>query len=165
MSRLDSVIRRLAAQRACLEAAARLIAELPGPVLEVGLGNGRTFDHLREILPGREIFALDRRIAAHPDCLPDAAHTVVGDFRDTVPGLAGRLGGPAALAHCDTGSGDKTASLALAAWLGPALDPALAQAAVVASDQPMTVPGWQVVALPEGVAQERYFLYRKGSFC
>ena len=65
MSRLDSVIRRLAAQRACLEAAARLIAELPGPVLEVGLGNGRTFDHLREILPGREIFALDRRIAAH----------------------------------------------------------------------------------------------------
>ena len=162
MSRLDSVIRRLAAQRACLEAAARLIAELPGPVLEVGLGNGRTFDHLREILPGREIFALDRRIAAHPDCVPDSAHAVVGDFHDTVPKLLGLLGAPAALAHCDTGSGDKVASLELAAWLGPALNPVLVAGAVVTSDQPMAVPGWQVMALPEGVAAERYFLYRKG---
>ncbi len=163
MSRLDSAIRRLAAQRACLDAAAKLIANLPGPLLEVGLGNGRTFDHLREILPGRELFALDRHIAAHPDCVPDAKHAVIGDFRETVPSLAGRLGAPAALAHCDAGSGDKQASLELAAWLGPALDPALAGGAVVASDQPMAVPGWQIVALPEGIAAERYYLYRKGA--
>ncbi len=67
MSRLDSFIRRMIAQRDCLAAAARLIGDIPGPVLELGLGNGRTYDHLREILPGREIFVFDRRVAAHPD--------------------------------------------------------------------------------------------------
>ena len=56
MSRLDSFIRRLEAQRACLEYAAGQIRDLPGPVLELGLGNGRTYDHLRELLPEREIF-------------------------------------------------------------------------------------------------------------
>ncbi|MGH6887075.1 MAG: class I SAM-dependent methyltransferase, partial [Geminicoccales bacterium] len=49
MSRLDSFIRRLEAQRACLDLAAARIADLPGPVLELGLGNGRTYDHLREL--------------------------------------------------------------------------------------------------------------------
>ena len=60
MSRLDSFIRRLAAQRACLDRAAALIDEIDGPVLEFGLGNGRTFDHLRERLPGRAIFVFER---------------------------------------------------------------------------------------------------------
>ena len=53
VSRLDSFIRRLQAQRACLEVAIARIADLPGPVLEFGLGNGRTYDHLRELLPTR----------------------------------------------------------------------------------------------------------------
>ncbi len=74
MSRLDSAIRRLQAQRACLDAAAALVAGLPGPVLELGLGNGRTYDHLREILPAREIFVFERRIAAHPASIPDERH-------------------------------------------------------------------------------------------
>ena len=49
MSRLDSFIRRLQAQRACLSEAAAQIRGVDGFVLELGLGNGRTFDHLREI--------------------------------------------------------------------------------------------------------------------
>ena len=83
MSRLDSVIRRLETQRDCLDAAIGLIRSVGGPVLEIGLGNGRTYDHLRERCNGREIFVLDRRIAAHPDCVPDAA----AFFRDTVETL------------------------------------------------------------------------------
>jgi hypothetical protein len=51
MSRLDSLIRRIRAQRACLNRAADLIKGVPGPVLELGLGNGRTYDHLRELMP------------------------------------------------------------------------------------------------------------------
>ena len=51
MSRLDSVIRRLRAQQACLERAAALIRGLPGPVFEWGLGNGRTYDHLCQLCP------------------------------------------------------------------------------------------------------------------
>ncbi len=60
MSRLDSFIRRLKAQRACLGLAAELIRDVPGPLLELGLGNGRTYDHLREIMPGREIYVFER---------------------------------------------------------------------------------------------------------
>ena len=55
MSRLDSFIRRLEAQRACLNQAAALIVGLDGAVLELGLGNGRTYDHVRELFPDREI--------------------------------------------------------------------------------------------------------------
>ena len=38
MSRLDSFIRRLEAQRACIDRAFELAAPLSGPVIEVGLG-------------------------------------------------------------------------------------------------------------------------------
>ncbi|MCH8923260.1 MAG: hypothetical protein IIA67_08960, partial [Planctomycetes bacterium] len=71
MSRLDINIRRLEAQRACLNLAAEMIRDLPGPVFELGLGNGRTYDHLRAALPEREIFVFEREVAAHPDCIPD----------------------------------------------------------------------------------------------
>ena len=60
MSRLDSMIGRLMAQRACLDWVASAIGGLPGPVLEIGLGNGRTYDHLRGRLPQREIHVFDR---------------------------------------------------------------------------------------------------------
>ena len=88
MSRLDSVIRRLRAQRDCLDVSVRLVADVPGPVLEFGLGNGRTYDHLRTLFPDREIFVFDRRIAAHPDCVPDAAHMLLGDFDDIIFGAS-----------------------------------------------------------------------------
>ena len=93
MSRLDINIRRLKAQRACLNAAARAVQDLPGVALELGLGNGRTFDHLREIMPDREIFVFDREIAAHPDCIPDDAHMILGRFQETLPRAAERFFG------------------------------------------------------------------------
>ena len=74
MSRLDSFIRRLKAQRACLTHAAQAIGNDEGTVLELGLGNGRTYDHLRECLPERDIFVFEREVRAHPDCIPDTDH-------------------------------------------------------------------------------------------
>ena len=50
MSRLDSMRRRLTAQIDGLNWAAGQIADLPGDVLELGLGNWRTYDHLRCLL-------------------------------------------------------------------------------------------------------------------
>jgi hypothetical protein len=117
MSRLDSFIRRLEAQRACLELAAARIAGLPGPALELGLGNGRTYDHLRALLPEREIFVFEREVNAHPDCIPDAAHLILGDVRATLPQARRLLPGKAALAHSDVGTGDAAANAELAAWL------------------------------------------------
>lgn len=160
MSRLDSAIRRLQAQRDCLALAVGLIADVPGPVLELGLGNGRTYDHLRELLPEREIFVFDRQVAAHPDCIPNEEHMLLGGFLDTVPAAADRIGAPAALAHCDIGSGDIAATAALAAALAPLLVPLLAPGAVVVSDQPLKLPRAVALPLPGGVAKGRYYLFR-----
>lgn len=165
MSRLDSFIRRLEAQRTCLDWAIETARPVSGAVLELGLGNGRTYDHLRSRLEGtREIYAFDRQVAAHPDCVPDPSHLLVGDFRDTLPALALRIGAAAALVHADTGSGDSAASQAQARGLPVLIDPLLAEGAVVVSDQdcaPDPRLGWQIQPLPSGVPAGRYFLYRK----
>lgn len=159
-SRLDLFIQRVTAQRACLNAAARRIADVPGPVLELGLGNGRTYDHLRSLFPGREIFVFDREVAAHPDCIPDAAHMFVGDFHDTLPGAGARIGAPAALVHGDFGSAYPERDAALAAWLGPRLVPLVASGAVAIVDRALTTVPWLPEPLPDGVPEGAYFMYR-----
>jgi len=159
-SRLDAFIRRIAAQRSCLNAAAAAIAALDGPVLELGLGNGRTFDHLRALFPARDIFVFDVEVAAHPACIPDAGHMRLGDFRESLPAFS-REGKPAAaFAHADIGSPDRARDAALAAWLGPALAPLLRHGALVACDRALTAAGWTEVGLPAGVAPGDYFMYR-----
>ncbi len=160
MSRLDSAIRRLLAQRACLDRAAELIEDTPGPVLEFGLGNGRTFDHLRGLLPDRDIYVFERKVAAHPDSVPDDAHLFVGAFGDTAPTALDRIGRRAVLAHCDIGSGDREASQQNARALVPLLTPLLAPGAVVVGDQDMDFAGWRSLEVPDGVAPGRYFMYR-----
>lgn len=160
MSRLDSAIRRLTAQRDCLDIAAGLIRDVPGPVLELGLGNGRTYDHLRSLLPGREIFVFDRRVAAHPDCIPDDDHMVVGDVMQTLSDALNRIGDRAAMVHSDIGSGDKAESQRRANALAPLIEPLLAPGAIVVSDQNMAVAGWLDLALPQGIAPGRYHMYR-----
>ncbi len=159
MSRLDSAIRRLEAQRLCLDHAVELVRDLPGIVVELGLGNGRTFDHLRERLPAREILVFDRQVDAHPDCVPDPAHLVLGDFRETLPAAMARWRGAVALAHADTGTGDKAASVALAAIIAPAVAAMLAPGGIAVSDQPLPDPMLRPCPLPPGVAEGRYYLY------
>ncbi len=138
---------------------ARAVAEVPGPVVELGLGNGRTYDHLRRLLPDREIFVFERHLAAHPDCRPDDAHLVFGDFAATLPGARRRLPAPAALIHSDIGTGDAARNARLAAWLAPLLPPLLAAGGYVASDQPLADPRLATVALPPGVPAGRYHLF------
>ncbi|MEN2977090.1 class I SAM-dependent methyltransferase [Tistrella bauzanensis] len=163
MSRLDSFIRRLTAQRACLDRAAGLIGDLDGPVLELGLGNGRTYDHLRHILPGRDIFVFERQVAAHPDCIPDDAHLILGDLAATLPVAMARIGRPAALAHADIGSGDVEATARNAARVAAVLPDLLAPGAVVAADQPLADPRLIALALPADVQPGRYHLYRRAA--
>jgi hypothetical protein len=158
LSRLDSFIRRLEAQRACLDRALFLSSELKGVIVELGLGNGRTYDHLRA--SDRRIYALDRELAAHPDCVPE--DLLLGEFRDTLPKLRRRIGRSVALVHADTGSGDATASLANARALPGLLEPLLVEGAIVVSDQDM-VSGWTALPLPEGVSPGRYFIWRCSS--
>jgi hypothetical protein len=160
MSRLDSVIRRLEAQRACLNLAAGEIRDLPGPVLELGLGNGRTYDHLREILPDREIFVFERAVAADPDCVPDADHLLLGDIHQTLPAAVTRFGPSVALVHSDMGTGDAELNRRLAGFLAARLPDLLRPGGVVISDQDMSLAGAEALPLPEGVRPGRYFICR-----
>lgn len=161
MSRLDSFIRRLEAQRACLDLAAGLISGLDGAVLELGLGNGRTYDHLRERLPDRDIYVCERRVAAHPDCIPPDDRLLLGDMRETLPAALPRLGGRVALAHLDMATGDAAASTALAAALMPLILPLLRPGGVLVSEPAMQSSALAPLTLPEGVAAGRYHLYRR----
>jgi hypothetical protein len=165
VSRLDAFIERMQAQRACIGAARALVRGLPGPVLELGLGNGRTYDHLRATFPDRAIFVFERQPAPHPDCMPDPAHLVVGDLRDTLPEARRLLplGEGAAFAHSDIGTADPSRNARVAAWLAGALPPLLRAGGVVASDQRLDGPGLEPLPLPEGVAEGRYFLYRRAA--
>jgi S-adenosyl-L-methionine methyltransferase len=161
VSRLDSFIRRLEAQRACLNHAAVLIERLDGVVLELGLGNGRTYDHLRELFPSRDIYVFERRVAAHPDCIPPDDRLLRGDLRETLPKARSWLSNRAALAHLDVGTGDIAANRALAIELVPLVAPLLHEGAVLASDQMMDCLGFAPLPLPDGVAAGRYHLYRR----
>ena len=59
------MIDRLCAQRACLDwAAGRLARREPGLVVELGLGSGRTFDHMRQRLPARRLLVFDLELHA-----------------------------------------------------------------------------------------------------
>ncbi|MEE8392751.1 MAG: class I SAM-dependent methyltransferase [Rhodospirillales bacterium] len=161
MSRLDSFIRRLSAQRECLGLASRMIAAVPGPVLELGLGNGRTYDHLRRLLPDREIFVFERAVAAHPDCTPDGAHMILGELFETLPGAVARVGAKAALVHADIGSADRETDARLAEFLGRVLGGLMAQGGVIVSDQGLEPEGWAALPPPNGVEPERYFMYKR----
>ena len=164
MSRLDSFIRRLEAQRACLDRAAELIGGLDGFVLELGLGNGRTYDHLRSLFPDRAIYVCERQVAAHPLCVPPPDMLILGDMRETLDGgarLARRAGRPRPL-RC-RGPATPAANQALAAELTPSIVPLLCAGAVLATDPSIDCPDLETLPLPDGVAPGRYHLYRRVS--
>ena len=162
MSRLDSFIRRMTAQRECLNEAAPQIADLPGVILELGLGNGRTYDHMRTLFPERDIYVFERKVAAHPDCIPDDDHVFLGEVVDRLPDAVARLGRTAALVHSDIGSGRPETDVILFGRLVPLLNSLVRPGGLVLSDQKLPADDWQSLPLPEGVAAERYFMYRVG---
>lgn len=163
MSRLDSFIRRLQAQRACLNAAAAMIADRPGHVFELGLGNGRTFDHLREIFPDRDVYVFERHMAASLANRPDDDKLFMGDFRDSLPRARSQLGAAAMLVHADFGSGDSQADAVTADFLVGVLPGLVRSGALVVSDQPLVLPGSKDLALPQDVAPGRYFMRQVGA--
>lgn len=160
MSRLESAIRRLQAQKIALDWSAKNIHKQGGVVLEFGLGNGRTFDHMRKLLPERDIYVFEREIAAHPDCIPHPAFQFIGDFRDSIPRAIEQLGRNATLAHLDIGTGQKNTSRALASKIAPCLEKLLCVNSIVVSDQ--EVERWRSykLHLPGGISENRIHLYR-----
>jgi hypothetical protein len=160
MTRLDSAIRRLTAQRDLLNWATEVIAP-EGCVLELGLGNGRTYDHLRSRLPGRKIYAFERTPNAHPDCYPPEGYFILGDLFETLPPFIERFGPSAALVHIDIGSGDEEANRRLALALSPLLEALLQPGGLLLADRAFELPRCRDISAETGVPEGRYFVYRR----
>jgi len=154
------MIRRLQAQRSCLNAALSAVADGPGVIFELGLGNGRTFDHLRENAPTREIYVFEREVRAHPDCIPDDDHLFVGNLEETLPSLIDRFEGQVALIHSDVGTSEKEYTPSLKALFVETFHRLLTPDGLVVSDKVMSVPTIERIEPPGDVPTDRYFMYR-----
>ena len=157
MSRLDSMLRRLTAQRDGLNWAAAEISEIAGDVLDVGLGNGRTYDHLRHALPQRRVWVIDRVLQCHPSCVPPEENFLQGEAGPMLTRLAAE-GHRLALAHYDLGFGVKEQDLAEAAQLSPALAAIMVPGGLIISGQPLV--GLEEIDGPAGIPEGRYMFYR-----
>ena len=157
MSRLDFMISRLTAQRILLEEAARQVADVEGCVFELGLGSGRTYDHLRQLFPEREIFAFDRAISAHPKCIPDGDHLILGEIRETLKFCGPRIPGKPAFIHVDLGSGDPTQDLITRSWLSPLVAEWTMPGTIVLTDRPLD-GSWREVPRPPGCPKSGHLL-------
>lgn len=166
LTRLERFMARTSAQRACIDDAASRVGALAGDVWEVGLGNGRTYDHLRDRFPGRDIVVFDREVAAHPECVPPDELMRLGDFRETIPAEVARCEGKVAVIHADVGTASIDKSRAMGRWLAPHFARALAPGGFLIGDQPMDDAALTPVPLAEiegadSLPADAYFCYRK----
>lgn len=159
MSRLDSFIRRMTAQRDILNqiATQSLIPE-SGDVLELGLGNGRTYSHLREVFPDRRIVVFDRRVMAHSSCIPEDKNMVIGEIAETAQAYIGK---DAAMAHADIGSGSDEIDAVTVQWLPPLMAGLLVTGGIALSGLPLEHDNLKQLPIPDSIDSKRYFLYRK----
>ena len=160
MSRLDLFIDRMVSQRACLNHAAQLVAEMDGPVFELGLGNGRTYHHMVEILPGREIYVFERAVASHPESTPPEDRLILGDVRETLPASLSRFGPTSCLIHADLGGHNRAKNDDFARLVSPLIEPLLAEGGVMVSSDAMYFEHLEEQDLPPGAVPGRCFLYR-----
>jgi hypothetical protein len=159
MSRLDAFINRMSAQRDILNHVAQDL-DLPegGPVLEIGLGNGRTYSHLRQLFPERRIVAFDRAMNAHRSSVPESRDLVLGEINETGPAFAN---GDAALVHADIGSGYPDHDAITLSWLPDLVVDMLGSEGIAVSGLPLVHPRLEELPRLPTVSEGRYFLYRK----
>jgi hypothetical protein len=160
ISRLEKLLFRMEAQVACLAWAFAQIENRAGLVFELGLGHGRTFSHLRQYLPGRDIYVFDREVNSYPDCTPEPDRIILGELAHTLPAAAERFGGRVVLAHTDVGSFSAEHNDRMAGLVSAHLAPALADGALIMSDLPLQISGTTRLPLPPGAREDRYYIYR-----
>ncbi|WP_299044042.1 class I SAM-dependent methyltransferase [uncultured Tateyamaria sp.] len=160
-SRLDLFVDRMVSQRACLDHAAALIADMPGPVFELGLGNGRTYHHMCHIMPERDIYVFERAVASHPDSTPPDDRVLLGDVFDTLPEAQRRFGPTAVLIHADLGGHNRKKNDIFAQNVSPVIEPLLAVGGLMVSSDKMYFDHLVEQALPDGAVHGRCFIYRR----
>lgn len=158
MSRLDAFINRMTAQRDLLN----LIRDrnlLPeGPIMEVGLGNGRTYSHLTEAFPDRRIIVFDRHVAAHKSSIPPEENLVIGEIRETARNYTGS---EAALVHADIGTGYPEKDAIVMSWLPELAAGMLRSGGYAVSGLALDHPQLEMLPIPDHLEPGRYYFYRK----
>lgn len=165
MSRLDVFITRLLMQRCLLNhECARLNtlgAELPGPVVELGLGNGRTYHHLREKLSGRRIVVFDRDNSAHPASHPPEGDLIIGEISQTGAAFARDHGATAAMVHADLGNGRPAYDEKLRGWLPHVAHALLRPGGRFITSTAVAHAGLLSEPLPPDAPTYDYYIYRR----
>ncbi|MFK7753720.1 MAG: class I SAM-dependent methyltransferase [Sedimentitalea sp.] len=161
MSRLDLFIDRMVSQRACLDWSITATADMTGPVFELGLGNGRTYHHMREHITTRDVYVFERAVASHPDSTPDESLTILGDVRETLPAALQRFGATASLVHADLGGHDRAKNDVFARFVSPLIEPLLGPGGLMVSSDRMYFETLTELPLPPGAVPERCFIYRR----
>ena len=164
MSRLDFHIEQKIAQRDSIDLAAQRLHGRPGWVVEFGLGRGRSYSHLAERFPDREIYCFDRELATNPGWGPPADRVIVGDLAAVLedPAVQARFAGRVILAHLDLAWGESMSTRVhrlvvdrTRSWLLPG--------AWILSDRDVPLdPAWNLVPIPaaDGVGHaHRFFRY------
>ncbi len=136
---------------------------LPGPVIEFGLGNGRTYDHLRERLAGRRIIVFERVVRANHRSVPPPEDLVLGEIETTAPAFAAQSGATAALLHADLGNGIAAADIELQGWLPDTACALVREGGLVISSTLLPHAALKSEPLPSEVPEGRYFVYRRGA--
>jgi len=156
VSRLESFRRRITAQIDGLNWALEQTSTLEGDVLELGLGNGRTYDHIRENTE-RRVWVVDRLLQCHPSCVPPEEDFLQGEATEALTRL--RTGGhKIVLAHYDLGHGDKAHDVQESLDMSRQIRAVMAPGGLVMSQQPME--GMQQVAGPASIPKDRYYFFK-----
>jgi trans-aconitate methyltransferase len=161
MSRLDFHIEQKIAQRDSIDLAARALADRPGWILEFGLGRGRSYSHLVERFPDREIYCFDREHATYSADGPPPERVLVGDLATVLadPAVQARFRNRVILAHLDLAWGDSTDARLHRLVVERSRD-WLLPGAWILSDRPVPLePAWKLVPVPapDGVGHAHRF--------
>lgn len=159
-SRLDLFIDRMVSQRACLDFAIGATAAMTGPVFELGLGNGRTYHHMKSRISGRDIYVFERAVASHPDSTPPEALTILGDVTETLPATLERMGPVASLVHADLGGHNREKNDLFARRISPLIEPLLAPGGLMVSSDRMYFETLVEQPLPADAVPGRCFIYQ-----
>lgn len=160
-SRLDLFIDRMISQRACLDFAIGDTVAMTGPVFELGLGNGRTYHHMRTRIIGRDIYVFERAVASHPDSTPPEAFTILGDVTETLSATLDRMGPVASLIHADLGGHNREKNDIFARKISPLVEPLLAPGGMMVSSDRMYFDTLAECPLPADAVKGRCFVYQK----
>lgn len=158
MSRLDSFINRMSAQRDLLNHIRDTYPLPVGPILEVGLGNGRTYSHLRENFSNHRIIAFDRQLGAHKSSIPAEGDLVLGEIAEKGQDF---IGCGAAMVHADIGTGYPDKDAVTLTWLPDMVAGMLRVGGIALCGLPLNHDRLEALPMLETIEKDRYFLYRR----